>query len=106
MFLLGQILGKQELVTAFPAFILLLAATWLRTHAETLYYALFVERRDRAISLGNLLFIPVYGLTGLGLAALMSAIGICAWRWAHASAPDRALNSRNPLRPNNKITIT
>jgi O-antigen/teichoic acid export membrane protein len=89
--LMGRLMGKPELVAAYPAFLLLLGATWIRTHAETLYYGLFVKREHRAIWLGNLvffgsslllnlLFIPQLGLIGLGLAAVASALVIYGWR--------------------------
>lgn len=92
MYFLAQLLGKPELVAAYPAFLLLLLATFIRIHGETLYYGLFVERRHRAIWLGNLLFlaasllfnlalIPSMGLIGLGIAAILSALFISLWRF-------------------------
>ncbi|HVF83927.1 MAG TPA: hypothetical protein VM913_07135 [Sphingomicrobium sp.] len=86
-------LGKPELIAAFPFFLLLLAATFIRTQAETLYTGLFVIRAHRAIWTGNLLYlgvslalnfllIPPLGLTGLGLAAIGSALILAGWRWA------------------------
>ncbi|QIK79455.1 hypothetical protein G7077_11615 [Sphingomonas piscis] len=91
MLLMGGTLGKPELLAAFPAFVLLLIATFIRTHAETLYYGLFVERQHRAIWLGNLLFlavslllnlllVPMLGLNGLGIAAIVAALAIYLWR--------------------------
>jgi O-antigen/teichoic acid export membrane protein len=88
---LGDQLGKPELIEAYPLFLILLLATWVRTHAETLYYGLFVARNHRAIWLGNLLFlgasillnlalVPLFGLNGLGYAALASAMVILIWR--------------------------
>lgn len=88
---MGKAMGKPELIAAYPAFVLLLIATWIRTHAETLYYGLFVQRQHRAIWLGNLLFlasslalnlllVPLFGLNGLGVAAIASALMIAAWR--------------------------
>jgi O-antigen/teichoic acid export membrane protein len=86
-----RLLGKPALIASYPAFVLLLVATWIRVNAETVYYALFVHRQHRAIWLGNLLFlvvvfclnltlIPRLGLTGLGCAALLAASGLLAWR--------------------------
>jgi O-antigen/teichoic acid export membrane protein len=88
---MGDALGKPELLSAYPAFLVLLAATWIRTHAETLYYGLFVKRQHRAIWLGNLIFlaaslllnlifVPLYGLSGLAIAALLASLVILAWR--------------------------
>lgn len=94
MLFMGQALGKPELLAAYPAFLVLLLATWIRTHAETLYYGLFVERKHRAIWLGNLLFlaaslalnialIPSLEIMGLAIAALAASLVIFAWRgWA------------------------
>lgn len=93
MFVLGQFMDKPELVAAYPTFLLLLFATFARTHGETLYYGLFVERKHRAIWLGNLMFlgaslslnlalIPLFGLPGLGISAISSAVLITGWRAA------------------------
>jgi O-antigen/teichoic acid export membrane protein len=91
MWLCAGWLGKPELIAAFPFFLLLLVATFIRTQAETLYTGLFVVRAHRAIWIGNLLFlgvslalnfllIPLLGLTGLGVAAIGSALILARWR--------------------------
>lgn len=108
---LAGVLGKPQISEAYPAFLVLLVATMARTHGETLYYGLFVERNHRAIWLGNLLFlacsialnfllVPIAGLLGFACAALISAIFIAGWRWRslqpgqfrtrpqHRSSPD------------------
>jgi O-antigen/teichoic acid export membrane protein len=88
---MGRLMAKPELIAAYPAFVLLLFATLVRTHAETLYYGLFVKRQHRAIWLGNLLFlatslllnlllIPQLGLIGLGVAAIVASLMIAGWR--------------------------
>ncbi|MBA3669290.1 MAG: lipopolysaccharide biosynthesis protein [Sphingomonas sp.] len=98
---MGKLMEKPELIAAYPAFLLLLVATLIRTHAETLYYGLFVKRQHKAIWLGNLIFlatslllnlilIPQLGLVGLGVAAIASALMILGWR-------SLALRHRNPL---------
>jgi len=90
---LARAMDKPALAAAYPAFLVLLAATWIRTNAETLYYALFVHRQHLAIWLGNLVFlgasfalnlmlIPIFGLMGLAVAALISAFGLIVWRAA------------------------
>lgn len=82
---------KTALVAEMPAFILLLCATWIRTHAESAYYMLYVEHKNRAVWTGNLVFlatssslnfalIPRYGVFGLGVAASLSALALLAWR--------------------------
>ena len=105
---MGSLLGKPELVAAYPTFVLLLGAAWIRTNAETLYYGLFVKRQHRAIWLGNLiffasslilnlLFIVGLGLFGLGLAAVASAAVILGWRWVALRRGDPALVSGDRL---------
>jgi O-antigen/teichoic acid export membrane protein len=91
--LMAQVLGKTQLSAAYPAFCLLLLATLIRVQAETLYYAIYVERKHRAVWTGNLLFfaasfvfnmllIPRLGLNGLGLAAVLAALTVLAFRAA------------------------
>jgi len=104
---LAGVLGKPQIIKAYPAFLVLLVATLARTHGETLYYGLFVERNHRAIWLGNLLFlgcslwlnfllVPMAGLLGFACAALISATFITGWRWL-------ALRPRHiPPRPGNR----
>lgn len=88
---MGKLMHKPELIAAYPAFLLLLVATLIRTHAETLYYGLFVQRQHRAVWLGNLIFlatslvlnlvfIPMFGLIGLGMAAIAAAVMLALWR--------------------------
>jgi O-antigen/teichoic acid export membrane protein len=82
---------KAELLANVPGLALLLFATLLRTHAESVYYLLFIERRHRAVWIGNILFlaaswglnvllIPRYGITGLGVAAVVAVLILLAWR--------------------------
>jgi O-antigen/teichoic acid export membrane protein len=82
---------KAELLANVPGLALLLFATLLRTHAESAYYLLFIERRHTAIWSGNILFllaswglnvllIPRYGVLGLGVAAVISVLILLAWR--------------------------
>lgn len=96
--ILASLLGKPQLSAAYPAFLLLAVATLVRIHAETLYYALFVERRHRAIWVGNflffgvsllfnLIFVPIGGLQGLGFAAILASTAILGWRMVSARAP-------------------
>ena len=98
--LFANLLAGHLLLATFAV---LAAATLVRSHAETLYYGLFVERQHRAIWLGNLLFlgcslalnlvlIPYAGLMGLALAAVASAIFITAWRAAALRATTRMRN--------------
>lgn len=109
MLVMGKLMHKPELVTAYPVFLLLLIAALIRTHAETLYYGLFVQRQHRAVWLGNLLFlatslvlnlifIPWLGLMGLGVAAIVSAIMLAVWRWATLNSGKGAATGERELR--------
>jgi len=108
MAFLGKLMDKPELLIAYPAFLLLLVATLIRTHAETLYYGLFVQRQHRAIWAGNLvflatslalnlIFIPMSGLIGLGIAAIVSAMVLALWRHLTFRGRAGAKSFRNPL---------
>jgi len=92
---LAEVIGKPELQAAYPAFVVLLVGTWVRINAETLYFALFVERRDKSIWVGNLLYLACslvsnvllirsMGMMGLAIATVISAGFIAAWRGYHA----------------------
>lgn len=98
---LARAMAKPALVSSYPAFLLLLLATFIRISAETIYYALFVHRQHREIWLGNLLFlavafglnillIPSFGLNGLGIAALVAASALFLWRGFFALRHHRA----------------
>jgi O-antigen/teichoic acid export membrane protein len=104
--LMARVLGKAELSAAYPTFCLLLLATLIRTLAEALYYAIYVERKHRAVWIGNLLFfaasfafnlllIPRLGLIGLGLAAVFAALAVLVFRYAayRRGIPRKALHS-------------
>lgn len=104
----ARAMGKPALVASYMAFLLLLLATWIRINAETLYYALFVHRQHREIWLGNLLFlaaalglnmllIPQFGLTGLGSAAVIAALGLLAWRGLFALHHHQSKRGENEL---------
>ncbi len=90
--LLGYIFKRPELVRETPTFLLLLAGTWIRSNAETLYYILFARHQDKPIWLGNLLylvpafgcnvlFVPIFGFIGIGYGAVVAALFLLLWRW-------------------------
>jgi O-antigen/teichoic acid export membrane protein len=89
--ILANLTQKAALSSNMTAFGLLLGATWIRTHAESFYYMLYVERKNAAVWTGNVLFlltsfglnmllIPYYGIAGLGAAAMLSATMLLVWR--------------------------
>jgi O-antigen/teichoic acid export membrane protein len=91
---LAVYLGKNALIAAVGIFWLMLIGTWVRANAEMLSNILFARHQDRAIWLGNLLFlipvtggnivlVPLLGLYGVGLSTVLAAALLFAWRWWH-----------------------
>ena len=89
--LAGFYAGKSELYSAGGLFWLILTAGLIRSVVEGLYYPLFVLRLDRSVWIGNLIFcsatvfgnlvlIPKFGLTGLGVSALLASLTLTAVR--------------------------
>jgi len=81
-------------------FWLMLAGTWLRSNADMLYLVLFARHQDRAIWLGNLLFlipsfscnalfVPFIGLAGIGYGTIASAAFLFLWRAWYVFQPSR-----------------
>ncbi|MDD3182625.1 MAG: hypothetical protein PHD48_07485 [Alphaproteobacteria bacterium] len=89
--ILGSLLGKEAFVQESFTFWLMLAAFWVRCCAEPLYYILFARHQDRAIWVGDILFLipslglnilltPIFGLQGIGYGALISSLLLLMWR--------------------------
>ena len=89
--ILGHLLHRPALVNAAPTLWLMLFGMWRRENAETLYFILFARHQDRAIWLGDLLylipafgcnavFVPMFGFNGIGCSAIVSAVFILCWR--------------------------
>lgn len=94
--LMGRIFGKPEIVKESLTLWLLLAGTWIRANAETLYWVLFARNLDKPIWLGNLLFlvpsfgcsalfVPIFGMPGIGYGAIVSALFLLVWRAWHVA---------------------
>ena len=92
--ILGMLTGRAALVDNAPVLWLMLAGSWVRAVAEVLYNILYARHQDRAIWLGNILFlipaiggnivfIPIIGLKGVGVSALIAALCLCGWRLWH-----------------------
>lgn len=90
----GKIMERPLIVDAAPTFWLLLFGTWIRISAQSLYLRLFARHLDRAIWLGDLLYIvpglganlvlvPMFGLIGIGYSAVVASAFILAWRAWH-----------------------
>jgi O-antigen/teichoic acid export membrane protein len=92
--LLGNLFGRPEFAKYAPILWMLICAIWIKANAELLYQVLFARQQDRAIWLGNLLYLlPAVGTTslfvwllgfyGIGVGALVAALFIYSWRmWA------------------------
>jgi O-antigen/teichoic acid export membrane protein len=70
---------------------LLLLGVWLRGWADLYYCSLFARHQDRALwlgdalyllpaFLGNLLLAPFFGLAGIGISSVLAALFLLAWR--------------------------
>lgn len=88
---IGSLLGKDTFSQEAPTLWLLLLASWVRANSEPLYYVLFARHQDRAVWVGDLLFlipslglnallVPYYGLIGIGISALVASIFLFFWR--------------------------
>jgi O-antigen/teichoic acid export membrane protein len=92
--LLGLYTERPALVNSSVTLWLMLFGSWVRSNAETLNYILYARHQDRAIWLGNLLFlipaiggnallVPIIGLPGIGWATVVAAVFLLLWRWRH-----------------------
>ncbi len=98
--LLGAYVHRSELVNSAPTLYLMLIGTWIRSIADTVNYILYARHQDRAIWLGNLIFlipalagnaflVPLFGLPGTGLAAIIAASFLLLWRFNHSRQYER-----------------
>lgn len=96
--LVGQIFNRPELMQEKHTLWLMLGGTWIRANAETLYYVLFARGQDKPIWLGNLLFlipafgcnalfVPLFGLVGIGYGSIIASLFLLAWRTGHVFKP-------------------
>jgi O-antigen/teichoic acid export membrane protein len=92
--LLGSLFARPQYIDYAPVLWLIIVGMWLRSNADTLYQVLFARHQDRAIWLGDLLYllpalasnmmlVPLLGLSGIGYAAILSALFIFSWRAWH-----------------------
>jgi O-antigen/teichoic acid export membrane protein len=92
--LIGTLFGRPALVANTGTFWLMLLATWMRANSETFSNILAARHQDRAVWMGNLLFlipalsgnlvfVPLLGFKGVGLSAIVASAFILFWRWKH-----------------------
>lgn len=107
---LGHFFNRPELVAHSTALWLMLGGVWIRSSAETVYYILFAQHQDKAIWLGNLLFlipafggnallVPFCGLNGIGYSAILSSGCLLAWRLWYVMHPDKIHDGSLPNTP-------
>ncbi len=95
---LSRFMNHPEFIAGIWTFWLMLLGAWVRSNADTLHYILFARHQDKAIWLGNILFlipafggnlvlVPMFGLIGVGYGSALSAICLFLWRlwfvWKH-----------------------
>lgn len=96
--LLGQSFHRPQFVDNATVLWLMMAGVWIRCNADTLYQVLFARHQDRAIWLGNMLYlvpmlvcnavlVPLIGFTGVGCSAIISSLFLLLWRGWHVSKP-------------------
>ena len=88
-------LDKPELAAQAYTLWLILGAVWIRANADTFYFALYAQHRDRPLWLGDLIYllllglgcvvlVPVAGLPGAGYSAIIASALLCGW-WYRAA---------------------
>ena len=93
---LAYLLGRHAILVAIGTFWLMLGGAWLRVNAEALKSVIYARHQDRAIWLGdllfvvpavgfNLIFVPWFGLPGVGYSAIAASFLLLIWRYMHLS---------------------
>lgn len=96
---LAPFFKKPELATESLTFWLILAGVFLRANADTFYYVLYARHRDKPlwqgdllylfpVAVGNVVFIPLLGLAGTGVTAIVSSLLLLGW-WMHFALKSR-----------------
>jgi len=96
---LSPYLNKPELAAESYTFWLMLVGVWLRTNADTLYYVLYAQEKDKALWLGaifflipavgcNVVLVPWVGLPGTGYSAIIVSLFLLLWRLKYVLGPD------------------
>lgn len=89
--LLGRYTGHMEYELYAAVLWLMLAGTWLRSNADVFFLVLYARHQDCPIWLGNLLFlvpalgfnalfVPVFGLKGIGYGTICASLFLLGWR--------------------------
>ncbi len=100
--LLGYYVGRPELANSALTLWLMLIGATIQSIGGAFYYVLYARHQDRALWLGNLLFlvpaaggnallVSLIGLPGTGIAAIAAASFLLLWRFNHARQYERQL---------------
>jgi len=90
--------NKPELVAESRTFWLMLAGVWIRANADTFYFVLYAKHKDKPlwlgnllylmpVSLGNIIFVPLFGLEGVGITNILSSAMLLVW-WYSCAVKD------------------
>ena len=93
--LLSYLMGRDVFVAHAGVFWLMLLGAWIQSNSSTFYNVLYARHQDKAIWLGNFLFlipalggnlllVPILGFQGVGYSAVMASTLLLGWRWWHA----------------------
>jgi O-antigen/teichoic acid export membrane protein len=96
--LIGEFFQRPQLVENARVLWLMVGGMWIRCNAETLFQVLFARHQDRAIWVGNLLYVipalvcstllvPLAGFIGVGYGAIISNLFLLLWRGWHIGKP-------------------
>ena len=99
---IGTLFNRPELVTERLTLWLMLFGVCIRANTDALYFILFARHQDRAIWLGNLLFllpalggnlllVPMLGLSGIGYSSILAALCLVAWRLWYVLYPGNTI---------------
>ena len=99
---IGSLFNRPELVTEKLTLWLMLFGVCIRANTDAYYFVLFARHQDRPIWLGNLLFlipalcgnlvlVPMLGLSGIGYSSIIAATFLVIWRSYYVLYPGNTI---------------
>jgi len=98
---MGDLFHRPELSLNKVTFWLMLSGLWIRANARLFYYILYSRHQDKALWLGdmifiipslggNILFVYLFGLPGIGFGAVASGLYLFLWQgwWVRVVSSD------------------